>query len=440
MMNATNFLTPYVDALIGAAYNVRQFLEGAGLISSLSCPPTVAQELGMAICRPPIPVSSIFGALALFCLFLIGVVLLASYVLNRKKGVLFAILVIALPGLLSVGGLLPPINLVPHTYYIGDAEALGRASGFAVLLFIALIAGWVFIIISYDVFSLNGNFKNFYDHIWYGAIILTGTFFVYDVGSNKTRVELAQQNATSQRASAYLSSQAKDYFEHCIRSGIQNSISCQWAAEVQQTLGDFANYGSTLFVSFGPRNDLEIYFPNFSSGTLEQSLEIREQIRSYNNAVCPVEHISSSGRQSLPVSQVCQRPPVSFCSAFPSPPSGFVDRHIGGRTLSFASECIVPMLVQSRLTQERLGLEVERSKDDLRSRWLTFLALSFIAGGKIANATSKIASLDEREGDQRQRLWKLAIWIIQWLIKFARRLVALIVHFIKVRVMNRFVK
>lgn len=424
-----DFFSPYVNMIMGGAYNIQQLSEGAA-ISFVPCSTRSPSEAILASClSPAVPLNLIVGSLELLVVALIVALLIAGYVLNGKRGACAMLFVIALPGALGLVGVLPETNLAPDTIYLGGVGHLGRAGGFAVLMLIALLSGWALVVISYGLFRLTGNFRNYYDHIWYCAIVLTGAFFVYDVGLNKTHEDLQQENTVSQKASMYLRQQAKDYFQHCQQRGIQGIESCQWAAGVQQKLSEYANYNPTLAVSLGPKDDLEIYFQYPRAGSQEQSLKIRKQIEEYNTTVCPMTGTRGGGVQLPLASSICQRPPAVFCTAYPSPSEGLIDRDVIDRPVALASECIVPMLVQSRLKQEMLIQKVKSSKYNLRMRWLTFLALSFVAGGKIANATSKIASLDDTKGRQRRSIFgSVAKFLsffkkhILWLISFAARM------------------
>jgi len=163
----------------------------------------------------------------------------------------------------------------------------------------------------------------------------------------------------------------------------------------------------------------------------KDALKIRGEIRAYNELKCPVRQLSSTTRQYSKSSTVCERVPANFCRSFPEPPNGFVNESIALQTVALASECIVPTLVRSRSIQEDL---VSKVKSDLRSRhlrWLYFLLFLLVAGGKIANATTKLASFDSRPASERRRLVKLVVQVVKWSLAVMCTLVRLASNLIR---------
>ena len=113
------------------------------------------------------------------------------------------------------------------------------------------------------------------------------------------------------------------------------------------------------------------------------------------------------------LSTTCQRPPSSFCTAFPEPLDGHIDDKVLTQTVAIVSECIIPSLVASRARQEKLQAAVEDKARTKHFRWLFFILFSLVVGGKVANATSRAIELDKRPEQEKRRLLKLLrpVWL-----------------------------
>jgi hypothetical protein len=63
--------------------------------------------------------------------------------------------------------------------------------------------------------------------------------------------------------------------------------------------------------------------------------------------------------------------------------------------------------------QEKIGAVVADNARTKHFRWLFFILFSLVAGGKVANATSRAIELDKRAEQEKQRLLKLlrSIWL-----------------------------
>jgi len=408
------FIAPYVQMFYGAAYNVQQSLEGYGLSSSnfieLDDSGGIVGSYWSPAQASLVPA---FLITAYFVFVLLPLVLSAGYILNRKAGALFSLVVLLLPGVLNVIGWWPGVSFVPEKFTISGTGVMGDIFGYIPLLIIGLISGWCMTVIIYDSFLLSDKFRNIYDHLWYCSAIAAGLFFISDSNINKHKQDLIEENEFSQQASAYLAKQLRSYYRFCVENGTVDSVSCSWASDVQQTLTDYVYSAPVIFVEFGPTDTSDIYFPFSRDYKPKDALKIREEIRRFNNSMCPVRALSSNTRQYSKSSTVCERIPANFCRTFPEPPEGFIDESIGLQTVALASECIVPTLVRSRLIQEKLLTKVHSDSRRSHLRWLYFLLFSLVVGGKIANATTKLASLDSRPADDRRRLAKLVMRVFR---------------------------
>lgn len=401
------FFMPYLRFLYGAAYNLHQTLDGLG-ISSTAFVERAADGSIVGGFSPDQAVLPVFATVTLIACCILPVILIAGYILGRRKGLTLVATVLLIPGLLSILGALPNFSLTPSKYNIGGTGSLGSAFGFIPITALGVMIGWSITIIIYDTLKLNDRFRHLYDHFWFLAAVLTGIFFVADSGSHEDAQDLAESSYITRNASLYLLSQAHEYEAYCAQAGLTNLVSCRWASRVQQQLSDYSDYHHKLYKEFGPHTSRDIYAPSWTSITDKEILQIRKEIQDYNNYKCPVTKLSNDVSKSTPPSGVCQRIPVNYCIAFPDPSEGLVDKYIISKTVALASECIVPTLVAFRSQQEELISVVGRNEIAKHYRWLFFIIFSIVIGGKIANSTTRIVDMDNRASSERQRLLGIA--------------------------------
>lgn len=406
----TEFFTPYFRFFHGAAYNLHQTLDGLGISSSGFIERAADGGLvsGFAPGQAVLPV---LGALILLACCTLPGVLLAGYILGRKKGLALITLALVAPGILNILGLLPAFSLTPSKYNVGGTGSLGSAFGFMPITLFAVIIGWCLTVIIYDTFKLNDRFRHYYDHAWFLAAILAGIFFVADSGSYEDAQDLAESSYTTRNASLYLLSQVREYDAYCLESELAGMASCRWASRVQQQLNDYATSHYKIYKEFGPHSSREVYAPSWGSISDDEIVKIRQEIQNYNNELCPVEQLNKTASSNTASSGVCQRVPAVYCAAFPDEPAGIVDKYIVSNTVALASECIVPSLAVFRSQQEKQIAAVGYNERAKHYRWLFFIVFAVVVGGKIANSTTRSVDMDSRPDTERQRLFSLINWL-----------------------------
>lgn len=173
------FIKPYIQMFYGAAYNIQQSLEGYGLSSSNFLEIDVSGKIVESYWSPAqAALVPAFFITAYFVFVLLPLALSAGYVLNRRKGAIFSLGVLMLPGILNLIGWWPSINFAPEEFTISGTGVMGEAFGYLPLLIIGLITGWCITVIIYDSFALSDKFRNVYDHLWYCSAIAAGLFLL----------------------------------------------------------------------------------------------------------------------------------------------------------------------------------------------------------------------------------------------------------------------
>ncbi|NIA70062.1 hypothetical protein HBA54_15765 [Pelagibius litoralis] len=401
-----DFFAPYVRFLHGAAYNIQQNTEGLGIHSSHFLVRDATGNIVGSYWSPGEAAVTILGILVLYYLGLILLVSLATYILGRMKGVFITMLLLAVPGIFNVFGLFPDINYVPDEFIVGGTGVLGSPWGMLPLLLMALLTGWSVVIVLSDVCSLGERFRHYYDHLWYVMVIIAGIYFVDDLSAQENLGNLKAENQSARQASAYLLEQVRDYQRQCQVDSSLGAASCDWASRVQQLLNHYAARDERTFHLLGPKSSADVYSAGTGRISLPEILQIRREIMAYNNSRCPVDDTDGLHR-FYRMSDTCQLPPAQFCTAFPDPFEGDNKNSDASRFFfALAVECIVPSLVRSRKLQEKQAVKQSQSAINKHYRWMFFMLLSAIAGGKVANSTSRAAAIDKRNKEERQRLWR----------------------------------
>jgi hypothetical protein len=204
------FFEPYLGFLAGAAYNIQQTREGLNpdpIIFYAYAPGSNIEQGQPSLFEG---VLFIFGVLLLYSLLLGGLIVIAAYILGRKRGSFIALLLLALPGILSMFGLWPYINYLPDSLVLRGTGMLGSAWGMFTLVFMGLLTGWSVVVILSDLRGFKDKFRHYYDHLWYAMAILTCLFFVADSNTSQVAQEFQRGNQWVHEASAYLLQQGSN--------------------------------------------------------------------------------------------------------------------------------------------------------------------------------------------------------------------------------------
>jgi hypothetical protein len=188
------FFEPYLGFLAGAAYNIQQTREGLNpdpIIFYAYAPGSNIEQGQPSLFEG---VLFIFGVLLLYSLLLGGLIVIAAYILGRKRGSFIALLLLALPGILSMFGLWPYINYLPDSLVLRGTGMLGSAWGMFTLVFMGLLTGWSVVVILSDLRGFKDKFRHYYDHLWYAMAILTCLFFVADSNTSQVAQEFQRGN------------------------------------------------------------------------------------------------------------------------------------------------------------------------------------------------------------------------------------------------------
>jgi hypothetical protein len=334
MINLAHFFDPYIQFLLGAAYNIAQTIEGLR-------PTSLAFIVGGADSRLELgyfaPLEVIISILLLYSFLLVGLIIVAAYTLGRRIGAFTALLLLALPGVAAMFGLWPNIKYSPETIVIGGTGTLGSPWGMFPLVLMGLLAGWSLVVILSDLFNLKDRFRHYYDHVWYAMAILTTIFFVADADISASVQQLREENQSARQASAYLLQQVRAYDRECQLHPSIGKVSCTWASQVQQLLNEYATWNERMFSTSGPKSSVDLYSPLRYEISPQQILTLRSELMAYNDSRCPVRVINDRWSKMAGPSATCQHPPAIFCTSFPDPLNGHVEKYLITRSVAIAS-------------------------------------------------------------------------------------------------------
>ncbi|WP_146612978.1 hypothetical protein [Halomonas sp. SL1] len=401
------FIRPYIDFILGASYNLHQILEGLGITSSSFLVQTPEGKITNSYWSPLEATAPIFGGLLLFTAFLFFITLLAAYALGKRKGVAITIIVISTPGILSLLGIFPNIDYLPERFFINEPGELGSEKGLIPLLVLGMLLGWSTLTIIYDHLKLNENFRQCYEILLLPTALVGAVFFVADNDASNSISLLEKEVTNTQQASHYLLNQVRRYRRHCIQEETEEKLSCQWGSYIQKRLLDLSFYEENLISAFLPESTYEFYAPQSEEISMSEITRIREEISAYNQEVCPVENLENGTHRLSPTSANCETPPSRFCTSFPDPPNGLVERFIAANTLALASECILPTLSNQKEKILNLISSVEKDKKSKNQRWLYFVLTSILIGGHLANASARVSRIDNRNIHNQKRTAKM---------------------------------
>jgi hypothetical protein len=426
-----DFLHPYLMFLYGASYNLHQILEGLGFVSSSFIELDRTGNIIGSYWSPTEAMIPTLGGLAVIALCIITLAAAASWTIGRMKGLLTCSILLSTPGILNCLGAFPQINYLPIRFSINGAGTLGSETGLMALLVLCIICGWALVIIAYDNLNLTERSRQIYDHFWFPLALVAAVFFVADNGANEDRAILEHAESELKGASGYLLSQVRQYNDHCKDNDIQDLKSCQWSQYVQHSLIEISRNGAFYFIEFAPDSSAGYYAAPGRPITEETISEIRSEIAKYNEDLCPVIHLSRDISKSAPLSSTCERAPLEYCSAHPDPGPDFVDRHIATRTVALAIECIVPRLASSKGHLRKLSSLVSQHEISKNYRWLYFLAVAALVGGKVALSTTKLCSMDARAQPDRRKLFRLLKQLSLSIYPLFRRITSLLPNIIR---------
>jgi hypothetical protein len=170
---------------------------------------------------------------------------------------------------------------------------------------------------------------------------------------------------------------------------------------VQGRLSEYAHEGDHFFFEFGPTKSAEVYAADVRSDVVDAPA-VRQELVAYNDLECPVTSLGVGFSRFSPVSARCEAPPEEYCAAFPEPLGSDDMRSFVMRPVAIANECIVPTLIQQRRVQSGLRGQVDMATSGRHVRWMFFIFLSVLAGGKVANASMRLKEAAEKSRKDRQ--------------------------------------
>ncbi|WP_375576162.1 hypothetical protein [Paracidovorax oryzae] len=384
------FLQPYAAILLGMAYSLQQALEGLGIHQTRFEPVQVNKGMIVSALNVSASLASPFAALLVLSVLWIVIVGRALQALWGRGAMRLGLLLLFIPGVLSVADLWPHIQWLPRKYLIGSGHT-GSPWGMLLLQVFAMTAGWALTVWLTYRLKLDDRFRHGYDQFWYAMAMAAGLFFVADLDASDQRDELRASTANSRAASSYLLNQARQLDEACQSGKIALPLACRWAGHTQSLLEQYAQYGDALYWQLGPEHEERIYADSDTPADDRTVDALRQELQQYNLLMCPITDLGGGAVQVSRVSRTCRVPPAEFCQTFPGRRlPGLDPGAVMLRTVAIANECIAPTLYRLKVQQASLAPMVGDHAKARHLRTVFFLFIALIAGGKVANASVRM--------------------------------------------------
>ncbi|KUM52206.1 hypothetical protein [Rheinheimera sp. EpRS3] len=388
------FLKPYFEILFAAAWSLQQILEGLGLRSSSFTEVNEHQHIVASYWSPGQATIELLGMMLAPFAILCSLFVFAGYILGGLKGTLLTILILLLPGLLSLLSVWPELAVVPTDYVVGGGGKLSTITGFIVIVALALTCGWSLNIISSDYFRLGEKYRNIFDHFWYLLAISSGIFFVVESSDKQYESEIAYQESIVNSSSIFLIDQLDRYYldADCKKEGLVNET-CSWSQRVKEKLYDYTlrDLGS-YYTRSGP-DSIEDFF----GGNNGLTSIIRREIAQYNAKKCPIEDLGGGSKSFRNVDSSCIRTPSELCREYPPELDGAIEKNLMITPLALATECVLPNLIQGKKRLQTLEEKAAKQGGNPYVKWMIFVLLSFLVGVKISNTTVKLVNSTEHD-------------------------------------------
>ncbi|BEO39373.1 hypothetical protein SMQE08_34610 [Serratia marcescens] len=391
------FLFPYFMACYSAGFAVLQTLDGLGIVSTNYVEFDNMGHITSSYLSPSQSAQAIASILMWALIIALPFFFISLWILMGMKGVIASLFILVTPGLISILGYFPTIQWLPSRYFIQGTGSVGDATGMFLLISAGLTLGWITTIIISDILSTGEKFRQWSDIFIILTAIANGIFWVSDKDINSVKNQYAETVRDVNNAAQYLLTQTRDYSDMCVRTGITQKASCEWASYIQETLSYIVSLspGKTeLFIPGNMSDFYKIHTRNTEKNTMN---EIRKELYDYNRTICPIKNLSAGVRQLSPPSFLCKRTPFAYCNANQN--WKYATESL--ETIAISNECVFSSILNYRLVLERNTKTIMENARTQHYRWLWFIILSMLLGVKIANIMTKIFCFEKKEHQKR---------------------------------------
>lgn len=370
------FFLPYLTLCHLASWGLAQNLEGLRLFKYLNTQP---KQIGDVIfyplnLNPAVGVANLSVVLTGVLVIIFVLNIRACFYLNKWVGSAGLTLWL-LPGLLSMFGYVPDIRgVAPDVFRFGEGFP-GSAESAAANLLMCLVAGWSLIMLLSSLWKKN-TFKNVYDHIWYTMGLIAALYFVVDAGfsSYKSDLEDADDRMVRTLQLFRIAERHLDVLCALPETAELSPALCALAPELK--------WGVLSYLDMKGNVRSQIEPPNWAA-KLASDPVLASQIRALNNWAC-TQRQQPGQCQAVPRDTALSIQDMDTPLAFPSP--------------NYA-DAIQRLHASMEKSDQRIR-EIERGRN---LRYFVFLAVAFLAGGKLANASRAMV----KDDSVRPRSWVL---------------------------------
>lgn len=360
-----SFFAPYIQICLLAAWGIAQNLEGLGLFGVLnSAPMQVGQYSFTPLNLNPLPgVLALSVCTAVMLIYSLVTNVRAGFYLGPRAGVLVVALWLA-PGAAALFGIsLVPSELGPDVFRF-NAGFTGSVGSAAANLFLFLTAGWSSVMLV-GVRWKKDQSKNAYDHLWYSLGLVAALYFVTDSGLPFYRADL--DNAIGRY---------EKLLDVYIAAATSLSAACETSPSIQDTSPALCEMLPTIVQ--GIKLDRELQRP------VRPSVDLGDWAKYLRGPPVAAEIARLS---ALPCETALP------CHKYPADIALDGDAHLRGR--GFPSNAYLDSFPRYRASLVKAHEKIGSTERSHNLRYFAFLAVAFLAGGKLANASRSLRQADK---------------------------------------------
>jgi hypothetical protein len=360
-----SFFIPYVQICLLAAWGIAQNLEGLGLFGVLNDAPAQFGQYTLS----PLYLNPLPGVLTLSVLTMLTLVygfvttVRAGFYLGPRAGALISLLWLA-PGVAAIFGtslISPQSGPDVFRFNAGFTGSVGPA---AASLFLFLTAGWSTVMLV-GVRWKKDPFKNAYDHLWYSLGLVAALYFVTDSGLPFYRDDLDDATSHYEKLLDTYMAAAPDLSAACATSSAVRSTSpllCETLPAITR----------------GIKLDRELQRP------VRPSVDLGNWTQALRRPAIAAE-IARLSALPCDTALPCHKYPIEIALN--------ADAHFHGH--GFPPNAYLDSFPKYRASLVKAHEKIASTERSHNFRYFAFLAVAFLAGGKLANASRSLRAVDK---------------------------------------------
>lgn len=386
----STFFTPYFQLSNVAAWGISQNLEGLGLFKYINDQLIEINGTTQFILNldPANGVAIVTLALTIILAITFLLNIRACFYLGVKAGIV-GTLIWVMPGMLALCGVLVDIRAFGPDVFRFNAGFPGGVECAAANLLIFLVLGWS-VVMLVGVHWKRDRFKNVYDHIWYPLGLVAALYFVVDASTAFYRIDIEDVRQRKVQALDLYSESTKNLVLACSENDAVRKSG--------KKLCIFANHlKSEIYTDLNFTKNKKMSAPSWVD-KLENDSDLTREIQYLNDWAC----------NSINLAARC----IKFSD------NVLVNAADSGKDFLFPPTRYAAALGKYYSSGVRTDEKVDEIERGRNIRFFTFMAVAFLAGGKVANASRALLTKDIVQS----KAWSAIV--VKFIFNFIKRVFA----------------